>query len=61
MRTRAFAAGVCSRRAVSLTIARFLEHPKSGLNYYTAVNYQYSIAQVSCAILRTFGINLHLL
>ena len=61
MRTRAFAAGVCSGRAVSLTIARFLEYLKSGLNCYTAVNYQYSVSLVSCAVSRTFGINLHLL
>ena len=50
MRTRAFAAGVCSGRVVSLTIAHSLEYPKSGLSCYTAVNYQHSISLVSCAI-----------
>ena len=50
MRTCAFAAGVCSGRVVSLTIARSPEYPKSGLNCYTAVNYQHNISLVSCAI-----------
>ena len=31
-------------------IARSPEYPKSGLSYYTAVNYQHSASLVSCAI-----------
>ena len=50
MQTRAFAAGVCSGRVVSVTIAHSLEYSKSGLNCYTAVNYQHSVSLVSCAI-----------
>ena len=50
MRTRAFAEGVCSGRVVSLTIARSLEYPKSGLNCYAAVNYQHGVSLVSYAI-----------
>ena len=38
MQTRAFAAGVCSRRVVSLIFARLLEHPKSELNCCIAVH-----------------------
>ena len=44
------AAGVCSGRAVSLTIARSLDYPKSGLNCYTAVNYLYNVSLVTCRI-----------
>ena len=31
-------------------IARLPEYPKSGLNCYTAVNYQHSVPLVSCAM-----------
>ena len=37
LKIRAFAAGVCSGRVVSLMIARSLEYLKSELNFYTAV------------------------
>ena len=50
MRTRAFAADVCSERVVSLMIAHLHEYPKSELNCYTAVKYQHSVSLVSCAI-----------
>ena len=50
MRTREFAAGVCSGREVSLMIAHSHEYPMSGVNCNTAVNYQHSVSLVSCAI-----------
>ena len=37
MRTRVFAAVVCLGRVISLTIARSLEYPESGLNCYTVL------------------------